>query len=103
MATCHGAPVDDTPSTGFMSMFSTTSANCFVRAPKVWMTTARTPAIGPSPKAITNSSAKTSSGTVRQSSQTRRTAKRSQRLGPTLAAARKDRPKAPIAPSSVPT
>ena len=53
------------------------------------MTTASTPAIGPSPKAITNSSAKTSSGTVRQSSQTRRTAKRSQRLGPTLAAARK--------------
>ena len=46
----------------------------------MWITTASTPAIGPSPKAITNISAKTSSGTVRQSSQKRRTAKRSQRL-----------------------
>ena len=64
-----------------MSMFSTTSANSLPSAPSVWMTTASTPAIGPRPKAITNIRAKTSCGTVRQSSQKRRTAKRSQRPG----------------------
>ena len=69
-----------TPSTGFMSMFSTTSANSLPSAPMVWMAMASTPAIGPSPKAITNISAKTSSGTVRQNSQKRRTSMRSQRL-----------------------
>ena len=67
------------------------------------MATASTPAIGPSPKAITNISAKTSSGTVRQSSQKRRTSIRSHGRGETLAAARKQRKKAPTAPSAVPT
>ncbi len=70
-------------------MFSTTSANSLPSAPSVWMTTASTPAMGPRPKAITNRSAKTSSGTVRHSSQKRRATRRTQRPGATLAAARK--------------
>ena len=99
----QAAPVDDTPSTGFMSIFSTTSANSLPSAPRVWMATASTPAIGPSPKAMTNSRAKTSTGMVRQNSQKRRTAMRKKRLGATLAAARKPSTKAPAAPSTVPT
>ena len=103
MATGHDEPPAVMPSTGFMSMFSTTSANSLPSAPTVWMATASTPAIGPSPKAITNIRANTSSGTVRQSSQKRRTSMRSQRLGATLAAAKKHSTKAPSAPSTVPT
>ena len=40
-------PVDRTPSTGFMSMFSTTSANSLPSAPVVWIAMASTPGIGP--------------------------------------------------------
>ena len=66
------APVAVAPSTGFMSMFSTTSANSLPSAPMVWMASASTPGIGPRPNATTNSSANTISGTVRQNSRKRR-------------------------------
>src|ERR1700694_4257602 len=47
------APVDRTPSTGFMSMFSTISEYSLPSAPTEWIMIARTPAIGPRAKAIT--------------------------------------------------
>ena len=60
--------------------------------PVVWMATASTPAIGPSPKAITKISAKTSSGTVRQNSQKRAHGEaQPAAAAPRLAAARKQR------------
>ena len=62
------APVERTPSTGFMSMFSTISENSLPSAPTEWIVIASTPAIGPRPKAITKISANTMSGTVRQNS-----------------------------------
>src|SRR5438309_11894521 len=59
------APVERTPSTGFMSAFSTISENCFPSAPVEWIAIASTPAIGPRPKAMTKINANTMPGTVR--------------------------------------
>src|SRR5882757_1904971 len=51
------APVERTPSTGFMSAFSTISENNFPSAPAECRAMASTPAIGPRPKAMTKISA----------------------------------------------
>ena len=97
------APVERTPSTGFMSMFSTISENSLPSAPAEWMAMARTPAIGPRPNAMTKISANTIDGTVRQNSSPRRTTKRSHGIGAVFCAARKFSAKASTAPVSVPT
>ena len=55
----------------------------------VWMAMARTPAIGPRPKAMTKISANTISGTVRQNSSRRLTTMRSHGAGAVFSAARK--------------
>ncbi len=91
------------PSTGFMSAFSTTSENSLPSAPVVCSAIASTPAIGPSPNAITKISANTMPGTVRANSSSRRTAKRSHGAGEVFSAARKFRQNPNTVPSSVPT
>jgi hypothetical protein len=96
------APQDTAPSTGFMSMFSTTSPNSLPSAPAVWMANARIPGSGPSPKAWTKISAKTSSGTVRQNSRTLLADSRTNRLRTRLEADAKHSRKPPIAPVTVP-
>ena len=75
------APVERTPSTGFMSAFSTISENSFPSAPVEWIAIASTPAIGPRPKAMTKISANTMPGTVRANSSRRRMTKRSHGAG----------------------
>src|SRR4029453_8068032 len=72
------APVERTPSTGFMSAFSTISEKSLPSARVEWIAIASTPAIGPSPNAITKISANTMPGTVRANSRRGRTGKRSQ-------------------------
>ena len=97
------APVERTPSTGFMSTFSTISENCLPSAPVEWIAIASTPAIGPRPKAMTKISANTMPGTVRANSSRRRTTKRSHGAGEVFSAARKLSAKASTAPIRVPT
>ena len=86
-----------------MSMFSTISEYSLPSAPTEWIMIASTPAIGPRPNAMTKISANTISGTVRQNSISRLTAKRSQGAGEVFSAARKLRANARSAPASVPT
>ena len=97
------APVERTPSTGFMSAFSTISENSFPSAPVEWIAIASTPAMGPSPKAMTKISANTMPGTVRANSSSRRTMKRSQGAGDVFSAAKKFSKNASTAPIRVPT
>ena len=97
------APVERTPSTGFMSAFSTISENSFPSAPVEWIAIASTPAIGPRPKAMTKISANTMPGTVRANSSRRRMTKRSHGAGEVFWAAKKFRAKASTAPIMVPT
>jgi hypothetical protein len=97
------APVERTPSTGFMSAFSTISENNFPSAPAECTAIASTPAIGPRPKAMTKISANTMPGTVRANSRRRRTTNRSHGAGDVFCAAKKFSTKARTAPVRVPT
>ena len=98
------APVERTPSTGFMSTFSTISENSLPSAPVEWIAIASTPAIGPSPKAMTKISANTMPGTVRaefqQAADDEAQPRRRRRC---FAAAKKFSANASTAPIRVPT
>ncbi len=95
------APTARSPSSAFMSTFSTASKNSLPSAPTVWIETAMTAGSGPIDRIARKKPASTTSGKARSTSMKRRTEPRTIRFATRFLAARKESRKPKTMPMMV--